>query len=91
MGTLGAFIALFYAYLKGRSAMSQSDQEERDRQMAALQSRIRAQEAKNAFIKSKGDENNAKVDNAGTIDDLLGMWDSQQPREGKSNPSNPDA
>jgi len=76
IGSIAGIIALIYAYQKGSSAAEKANEEARLLARAKLQSKIRAAEAKNAFLEKKGDKINADISNAKSIDQLLGLWDS---------------
>lgn len=88
LGSLGALVALLVAYIKGRTAAKQAAEDEKIRQEHALSVKLRAAEAKNAFIEKKGEVSNETIDSADSIDKLIGMFDEVQ--SGKNPSGNAD-
>lgn len=87
IGFIVISLGVITAYFKGSSVAKRAAEEARLLAEAQLQSRLRAKEAKNAFLEKKGEQTNATINNASSIDDLLSLWDAQQPGKGKSSPS----
>lgn len=85
LGSLSVLIALIYAYFKGSASAKQAAEAAEALALAAEQSRLRAAEAKNLFLEKQGAKQNETIDHASTIDQLLGLWDTQQPKSPDSN------
>lgn len=88
LGSLGALVALIYAYLKGSAAAKQVAEDEKIRQEHAQSVKLRAAEAKNDFLEKKGEKTNETINTANTIDQLIGMFDALQSGQGKSPDAN---
>lgn len=81
LGSLAAIIALIAAYFKGSAAANKAAEAKRIYDEQALQSRIRAAEAKNQHLEKRGAKNNEAINNSDTIADLIQLFDSLQRKD----------
>ena len=86
IASFAALIGLITAYFKGSSAAKKSAEAERALEEKALQSRLRAAEAKNLHLEKKGQQENEKINTADSISRLIGLFDALQ-RKGPSGSS----
>lgn len=88
LGSAAILISLVVAYFKGHAAASRAAEEARILAQAALQSKLRAAEAKNQFLEKKGEKTDEIINSAGSIDELISLWNQIQ--SGKSPGSSSD-
>jgi len=74
LGSIAVLISLVYAYLKGKSAAKELDRLQQLEAEKAQAARLRAAEAKNAYLEKKGEQINGKITSADTIDSLIGLF-----------------
>lgn len=91
IGIFSGLIGLLWAYLKGKSNANRQNELEKLEAERALNSRIRAAEAKNQFLEKKGEKRNEAINNADTIDDLISLWNSQQSDKSSDGSSDKDS
>ena len=86
IGAFGGLIALVYAYLKGKQNANKNNELEKAEAERALNSRLRAAEAKNQHLEKKGDQINGKISSADTIDSIISLWNEiNAPKSGSGN------
>ncbi len=82
LGSLSVLIALVYAYFKGSKAAKEAAAFALQEAERARQARVRAAEAKNAFLEKQGERKNEAINDATTIDQLLGLLNEGEPGKG---------
>lgn len=75
LGAGAVLVALILAYFKGSNAAEDAAKAAEALQERARSAKLRAAEAKNAHLEKTGAAKNEKINNAGSIDELLGLWD----------------
>lgn len=87
LGGVSVLIGLVIAYFKGSKAAKEAAAYALAEAERAQQARLRAAEAKNAFLEKKGEQTNEKINSSDTVDELLGLWNSLQSKQGKDGSS----
>jgi hypothetical protein len=86
LGGISVLIALLVSYFKGSASAKKAAQEAVLEAERAQSARLRAAEAKNAFLKSKGDQTNADINAYSSIDDLISLWNDVTVQKGPGSP-----
>lgn len=87
LGGIAVFISLIVAYFKGHSAASRAAEEAQILAQAAIQSKLRAAEAKNQHLEKKGEKANEIINSANSIDELISLWNAFQAGKGPGSTS----
>jgi len=80
LGSFGVLISLIYVYFKGSKSAKDAAEKAALEVERALSSRLRAAEAKNQHIEKQGATKNETINSANTMDELLRLWDKDQPK-----------